>query len=135
MARKPKPDSEAVDHLTRVTDYDEGLVKTLATVGSKVNIPSGWSIIMETTPADSAYIVLDGTVEVRKGGETLAELGPGDVFGEIALVNHRLRNASVVTVTPVTALRLDQSAVAALIEQDSGFADTLRATVDKRLES
>lgn len=135
MSRRPKTDPEVVADLTRVTDYDEELVTTLATVGTAVNIPQGWSIIMQTTPADSAYIVLDGTVEIRKSGEVLASLGPGDVFGEIALVNHRLRSASVIASTEIRALRLGDEAVRALIEQDSGFADTLRTTAESRLES
>ena len=135
MIRRPKIDPEVQEDLTRVTDFDAELIKTLAAVGTPVNIPQGWSIIMESTPADSAYIVLDGTVEVRKAGEVLASLGAGDVFGEIALVNHRLRNASVVASTAIRALRLEDEAVQALVEQDSSFADRLRTTADDRLGS
>jgi CRP/FNR family cyclic AMP-dependent transcriptional regulator len=135
MIRRPKADPEVLADLTRVTDYDDELITTLATVGTAVNIPQGWSIIMQTTPADSAYIVLDGTVEIRKSGEVLASLGPGDVFGEIALVNHRLRSASVIASTEIRALRLGDEAVQALIEQDSTFADSLRSTAESRLGS
>jgi CRP/FNR family transcriptional regulator, cyclic AMP receptor protein len=133
MAPKRKPDPEVVAALTEHTSFDKGVVKELATVGTAVNIPQGWSIIMETTPADSAYIVLAGTVEIRKGGETIAHLGAGDVFGEIALVNHSLRNASAVAATPIRALRLGEDAIASLVEHDRGFADTLRASADSRL--
>ena len=135
MIRRTKVDPEVQEDLSRVTGFDAELVKTLATVGRPVNIPQGWSIIMETTPADSAYIVLDGSVEIRKGGEVLATLGPGDVFGEIALVNHRLRSASVIASTAIRALRLEDEAVQTLIEQDPSFADSLRRTADSRLES
>ena len=135
MIRRPKIDPEVQEDLTRVTDFDAELVKTLATVGTPVNIPQGWSIIMESTPADSAYIVLDGTVEIRKSGEVLASLGPGSVFGEIALVNHRLRNASVVASTGIRALRLESEAVQTLIEQDASFGDKLRSTAEGRLGS
>lgn len=135
MIRRPKADPEVLADLNRVTDFDAELVQTLATVGVSVNIPEGWSIIMETTPADSAYIVLDGNVEIRKSGDVLATLGPGDVFGEIALVNHRLRNASVIASTAIRALRLGDEAVEALLEQDETFADTLRTTAERRLHS
>ncbi len=134
MARKKKPDAEVVAALTKVTGFDTALINTLATVGVSVGIPQGWSIVMESTPADSAYIVLEGSVKIRKAGEVLAELGPGDVFGEIALVNHRLRSASVVAASQVRALRLSDEAIAALLDHDSGFADTLRATAQKRLD-
>ncbi|WP_194839885.1 MULTISPECIES: cyclic nucleotide-binding domain-containing protein [Aeromicrobium] len=135
MLRKPKADPEVVDRLTRVTDFDSDAITRIATVGTQVNIPSGWSIIMESTPADSAYIVLDGTVEIRKGGQTLATLGPGAVFGEIALVNHRLRNASVVASSQISAVRLGEDALQELIEHDADFADTMRTMAQERLGS
>ncbi|MBC7630058.1 cyclic nucleotide-binding domain-containing protein [Aeromicrobium sp.] len=135
MLRKPKADPEVVDRLTHVTGFDEALVRTLVTAGTTVHIPAGWSIIMETTPADSAYIILEGTVDIRKHGEVLANLGPGAVFGEIALVNHRLRNASVVASTPITALRLGDEALQKVLAHDAKFADTLRSMAEARLES
>ncbi|MCW2790551.1 MAG: cyclic nucleotide-binding protein [Aeromicrobium sp.] len=133
MFGKPKADPEVVEALTRSTGFDPSLVERLATVGTAVNIPAGWSVIMESTPADSAYIVLDGSAEIRKGGATIATLGAGDVFGEIALVNHRLRSASVIAATPLRALRLGSEAISELVEHDSGFADSLRASADQRL--
>ncbi len=133
MAPKPKADPEVVAILQQVTSFDRSLVKRLATVGTSVNVPEGWSVIMETTPADSAYIVLAGSAEIRKGGEVVATLGAGDVFGEIALLNHTLRNASVVAAEPLRALRLGEEAIASLLEVDSGFADTLRRSAEERL--
>jgi CRP/FNR family cyclic AMP-dependent transcriptional regulator len=135
MARRHKADPEVVEALTEHTSFDADLVKQLATVGTAVNIPEGWSIIMETTPADSAYIVLAGTVQIRKGGEVIAHLGAGDVFGEIALVNHSLRNASAVAASPIKALRLGEDAIATLLEHDQAFGDTLRASAQSRIQA
>lgn len=135
MIRKLKFDPEVVEDLTRVTEYKADLIKTLARVGTQVHIPVGWSIIMESTPADSAYIILEGSVEIRKAGNVLATLGPGDVFGEIALVSHHLRSASVVASTAIRALHLTDEAVNALVEHDSSFAESLRATAALRLEA
>jgi CRP-like cAMP-binding protein len=135
MIRKQKLDPEVQKDLTRVTDFDADLVKALATVGVQVHVPQGWSIMMEGTPGDSAYILLDGNVEIRKSGEVRTTLEPGAVFGEIALVGHRLRSASVVAATDISALRLEDSAVEALTEMNPSFAETLRTTAEKRLES
>jgi CRP/FNR family cyclic AMP-dependent transcriptional regulator len=135
MAPKQKADPDVVTALSEHTSFDKSLVKRLATVGTAVNIPQGWSVIMETTPADSAYIVLDGTVEIRKSGQTIAELGPGDVFGEIALVNHSLRNASAVAASQIRVLRLGEEAIASLLEHDQAFADTLRSNAESRIQT
>lgn len=133
MSRKPRPDASVVEALTKVTNFNKTLITELATLGTPVGIPEGWSIMMETTPADSTYIVLEGSVEIRKHREVLATLGAGDVVGEIALVSHRLRSASVVAVSRVRALRLSAEAIRTLLEQDSAFADTLKATAQSRL--
>ena len=135
MAPKQKADPDVVKTLSEHTTFDKSLVKRLATVGNAVNIPQGWAVIMETTPADSAYIVLDGTVEIRKGGQTIAELGPGDVFGEIALVNHSLRNASAVAASQIRVLRLGEDAISSLLEHDTAFADTLRSNAESRIQT
>ncbi|KAA1396160.1 cyclic nucleotide-binding domain-containing protein [Aeromicrobium ginsengisoli] len=116
-----------------MTTFDAALVRALATVGTSVHIPKGWAIMMEMTPADSAYILLKGSVEVRKSGEVRRTLGPGDVFGEIALVDHRLRSASIVASTDVTALRLEGTALQALVDMNPAFADALRSSADSRL--
>ena len=135
MAPRQKADPEVVTALTAHTTFDEHLVEQLATIGTAVNIPEGWAIMMESTPADSAYVVLDGSVEIRRHGRVVAHLGPGDVFGEIALVNHRLRNASAVAASPIRALRLGEDAIAALLERDQTFADTLRSIAEDRLSA
>lgn len=135
MNHKPKLDRQVQDGLTHITDFDAHLIKALATAGVAVHVPQGWTILHEMTPGDSAYILLDGSVEIRKAGTVRRTLGPGDFFGEIALTDHRLRSASVVAATNITALRLEASAVEALSEKYPAFAETLRSSAGSRLLS
>lgn len=84
--------------------------------GTKVTLPEGWSPIWERTPADKAYVILDGRVSVRQDGEEIAQLGPGDIVGEAAILERSLRTASVVALTPLqlihfTAEQLERLAV------------------------
>ncbi|KQV77070.1 hypothetical protein ASC61_06420 [Aeromicrobium sp. Root344] len=116
-----------------MTTFDAALVRVLATVGTSVHVPKGWAIMMEMTPADSAYILLQGNVEIRKSGEVRRTLGPGEVFGEIAVVDHRLRSASVVASTDVTALRVEGAALEALVDMNPAFADALHSSAASRL--
>jgi CRP-like cAMP-binding protein len=132
MARKP--DREISEALTRVTDFDAQTVEKLAGVGRPVNIPEGWAVVIEGTPADKAYIILDGTMEVRRKKEPIAELGAGDIIGEMALVNGKLRNATVVAKSPVKALHLTDTDVAELLEHDPDFASKLQAKATERLD-
>ncbi|GAA0196277.1 MULTISPECIES: cyclic nucleotide-binding domain-containing protein [unclassified Aeromicrobium] len=132
MARKA--DRETIDALTRVTDFDAETVEKLAGVGRPVNIPEGWAVMIENTPADKAYIILEGTMEVRRQKQPIAELEAGDVIGEMALVNGKLRNATVVAKTPVKALHLTDSDVAELLDHDPNFASKLQQKATERLD-
>jgi len=133
-SKKRKLDREAQAQLTRVTTFHPELIKALATVGTAVHVPEGWSIMSENKPADSFYILLRGHVEIRQSGQFLRTLSPGDLLGEIALVNHRLRSASAIAATDVTALHVDESSIAALSDLDPRFAETLRNTAASRLQ-
>jgi CRP-like cAMP-binding protein len=101
--------------------------------GTPVTLPEGWSPIWENTPADKAYILLSGTVSVRRQGEEIATLGPGDIVGEASFVRGSLRTASVVALTPLAALHYTRESVERLCAQVPGFRDRLEETVAERI--
>src|SRR5204863_8309043 len=103
--------------------------------GRYVTLPADWSVIWERTPADKAYLIVDGEVSVRKGGVEVARLGPGDVIGEIAIVNHKLRTASVVSLTPLEVIHFTRESLEELLESVPSFGAALRGTTADRLEA
>jgi len=100
--------------------------------GTPVRVPNGWSPIWERTPADKAYVILDGRVSVRQHGEEIAQLGPGDVVGEVALVRHSLRTASIVALTPLELIHFTSDAVRQLSEEMPEFREALEAAAVER---
>ena len=122
-----KPDPEIVAALQAVTDYDQAVIEDLAAVGNRVNIPEYWSVMFEKTAADMAYILLEGQAEVRQDGNAIATINPGELFGEMALINRTLRSASVIAITPISALRLDHATLTQLFDAHPAWADALRA--------
>lgn len=128
-----KADRATVDALRAVTSFDEPTAHALATHGTVVNVPARWSLMFENTPADKAYVLLEGTVVIRRDGADVAELGPGAVIGEMALLNRQLRNASVFATTDIKALHFTEEAIHALAAENSAFADTLRTAAEERL--
>jgi CRP-like cAMP-binding protein/Zn-dependent protease len=76
--------------------------------GRWVNVPPGELIITQGEEGDAFYVVGAGQLEVRKDDETVGTLGPGDHFGEIALLMDMPRTASVVAKTPARLFRLDR---------------------------
>lgn len=108
-------------------------VARISAAGTAVTVPEGWSPIWERTPADKAYILVDGTVSVRVKGEEVARLGPGEIMGEAAIVNHSLRTASIVALTPLELIHFTDDAVRRLCDDVPGFRDALQAAADARL--
>ena len=108
-------------------------VARIRSAGTTLTLPQGWSPISEQTPADKAYIILAGEASVRRGGEEIARLGPGDVFGESAIVHHKLRSASIVTLTKVELIHFTREQVDQLRDEIPAFAEALARTAQERL--
>ncbi len=110
-------------------------VARISAHGRRVTLPEGWAPIGERTKADKAYIILDGTVSVRKHGTEIATLGPGDIVGEAAIVGHSLRTASIVATTPIKAIHFTDSDIRELIEEMPAFAEKIAAVAESRGKS
>jgi CRP/FNR family transcriptional regulator, cyclic AMP receptor protein len=65
----------------------------------------------------ACYVILRGQAAIYVGGEHIATLGPGSMVGEMALVEHRPRNASVVAETALRLLMFDTRAFGQLLEE------------------
>ncbi len=133
MADEPKP--EELEKLHRLEDLSTKDLKKVIDKGRHVRLPANWSLIWEKTAADKAYLIVDGEVSVRKGGEEVAKLGPGDVIGEMAIVGHKLRSASVVSLTPLEVIHFTKESLEELLDEVPAFAEALKGTTSDRLGS
>jgi CRP-like cAMP-binding protein len=71
------------------------LMHTLAATASDRSYPPGEVIVKQGEKAIGLYIIVDGKVDVEKSGKTVATLGPGQFFGEMALLDEEPRTATV----------------------------------------
>ena len=107
-------------------------IARISAAGTRVRVPEGWSPIGERTPADKAYIILDGTVSVRQHGAEIAQLGPGDIVGEAAIVNHSLRTATIVALTPLELIHFTKEQLDQLDVDMPSFHAALEKTASER---
>lgn len=131
MADAPQP--EKLARLNRLEALDDRDLERVVKAGRHIHLPADWSLIWEKTPADKAYLIVDGEVSVRKAGQEVARLGPGDVIGEMAIVNHKLRSASVVSLTPLEVIHFTKESLEQLLDEIPAFGDALRGTTADRL--
>jgi CRP-like cAMP-binding protein/Zn-dependent protease len=76
--------------------------------GTWVTPAPGDTLITEGEPGDAFYAIGAGQVDVTRGGAPIATLGPGDHFGEVALLTDAPRNATVTAHTAMRVFRLDR---------------------------
>ncbi|SNR80487.1 cyclic nucleotide-binding protein [Haloechinothrix alba] len=126
----PKPGSEArfLRDTGPLGDLTDRELRRIVDSASRVTLPAHWSLIQEQTPGDACYILLSGTVAVFVGTERVAELGPGDVVGEVALRQGRLRSATVSTVEPVELLHIDGADLDKLVRELPALQRAIDAT-------
>jgi CRP-like cAMP-binding protein len=79
-------------------------LRQIAGIADEVQLAEGKELTRQGERGREFFVLLDGTVDVRKGGRKLDTLGPGDFFGEIALVTHSPRTATVTAISTVDAL-------------------------------
>lgn len=127
------PGPEQLGRLNRLESLSDKDLKRVIAQGRHVRLPADWSLIWEKTPADKAYLIVKGEVSVRKGKQEVARLGPGDVIGEMAIVGHKLRSASVVSLTPVEVIHFTKESLTDLLDAVPAFGRALRETTNDRL--
>ena len=83
-------------------------LKRLAALAKVRVIEGGATIVKRGEKGIGFYVILDGAVQVRKDGTSVAGLGPGDFFGELALFDDRPRSADVVATDRTTVVVLSR---------------------------
>lgn len=74
------------------------------------------TVVREGEPGEEFWMVVDGELAVQRGGQEVARLGPGDYFGELAVIDSTTRDATIVSTSPVELLNIDRRRFWALLE-------------------
>jgi CRP/FNR family transcriptional regulator, cyclic AMP receptor protein len=88
-----------------VPDEDLRVITTFATTDE---VPEGTVIVKEGDFANHFMAIEDGTAEVRKGDDKVGELGQGDIFGEMGLIDREKRSASVIATSRVRLIKIER---------------------------
>jgi CRP/FNR family cyclic AMP-dependent transcriptional regulator len=96
-------DALQLSRIPLFSDADEDELNRLGAFAESVEFSEGAEIIREGDVSRALLVIEEGTVEVTRGGEHIADLGPGDIFGEAGVLNDAVRNA---TVTATSRLKL-----------------------------
>jgi CRP/FNR family transcriptional regulator, cyclic AMP receptor protein len=108
-------------------------IKQISQLATPLDQPAGAVLVQEGKIGHEFIIVLEGEIEIRKGDQVIATRGPGSYIGEIALLDHRPRTATVVATTPVSIEVIGQREFAEMLIEQPELSQQLLATVARRL--
>jgi CRP/FNR family cyclic AMP-dependent transcriptional regulator len=110
-------------------------LETIARVVKDVHHKSGTVIAREGEPGIGLFVIHDGSADVTIGGSKKATLGPGDFFGEIALLDGGPRTATVTAVSDVELLGLTEWVFRGLLQEHPQIAVKTLQAMASRLRS
>lgn len=128
--------SEKVDLLRKIPLFSRLSQRQLNTVAKYADVVErrkGAVLAKQGAQGLEAIIIVDGRARVETDGKTIAELGPGDVVGEMSVIDGKPRSATVIAVTRMNLLVLHRRDFVSLLETVPGLQRKLLVTLCERV--
>jgi CRP-like cAMP-binding protein len=125
-------DANRLKQLPLFRSLSEKEREKVAQWADEVDVQQGKHLVDEGQFAYEFFVIEDGTAEVRKGDQKLAELGPGDFFGEIALMEEERRTASVIATTGLRVIVMTRRDFGSMQSELPSVAATIRQALEER---
>jgi CRP-like cAMP-binding protein len=117
------------------SDLTDADVEKLAKCAELKRADPGDVLAHEGASGYTFFVILDGTVDVDRGGTVLKTLGPGDFFGEMAILGPGRRNATVTAASPAELVVVFGTDFRVLDSEHPEVAERIRQKVAERAES
>ncbi|MGO9456227.1 MAG: cyclic nucleotide-binding domain-containing protein [Acidimicrobiales bacterium] len=108
-------------------------LRTIRKATEEVTVPAGRVLCEEGTIGREFFLIVDGHATVSRNGQIMATLGPGQYFGELALLDRRPRSATVVSDTEMLLLVLGQRQFNGILDAVPALSHKLLAAMATRL--
>ena len=132
MALRPKH----LDHLAEIPLFSALTKKDLQRVAKATNeliVSAGTTLVDQGDMGREAFVVVDGVATVKRNGRKVGTLGPGEAIGELSLLDHGPRTATVTAHSDMTVLVLSAREFSGVIEEVPGLAQKLLAQLAGRV--
>ncbi len=100
-----------------------------------ITFPMGEYVFRQNDPADSMYAVIEGEVDVFVQGRHVRACGPGEIFGEMGLIEHQPRLGDAVAKTDCKLAKVNEERFNYMVQQTPNFALTIMRVLSERLRS
>jgi CRP-like cAMP-binding protein len=127
-------DTERLKQLALFDGLSHRQLEQIARWADEVDVPAGYHLADEGEFAHQFFVIERGEADVTVDGEHVRYLGPGDFFGEIALVETQRRVASVKAASPMRLIVFHEQTFRSMVAEMPKVADRIRAVIPGRLE-
>lgn len=104
-------------------------LQKIAKASDEVDVPAGKTLVEQGSRGREAFVILEGNATVKRNGRKVATIGPGDHFGELALLDGGSRTATVVADTAMTVLVIGQREFSGVLDEVPGLAHKVMASL------
>jgi CRP/FNR family transcriptional regulator, cyclic AMP receptor protein len=111
------PMVEALSKVDLFSDLNRKELKVIAGLTKEFRFSQGTAIVTEGEDSARFYLIVEGTVAVKVKNRTRTTLGPGDYFGELAVIDRGPRSATVIALEPVRTLSLASFSLRPVLRQ------------------
>ncbi|CAN5727211.1 MAG: cyclic nucleotide-binding domain-containing protein [Iamia sp.] len=125
-----------LDHLSSVPLFSACSRRDLgkiAKAGDELEVEAGHELVTQGDAGRECFVVVEGTATVKRGNRKVASLGPGDCIGELALLDHGPRTASVVADGKMTLFVIGARQFAGVIEDVPSLSRKVMAALASRV--
>jgi CRP/FNR family transcriptional regulator, cyclic AMP receptor protein len=126
-------DPERLKDLPLFAELDDAERAEVAAWARDLSVEAGTTLAAEGENAYELFVIQSGAAEVRKGGEVIRSLGPGDAFGEIGLLATGTRTASIEATTPMKLVAIFAREFKQIEARMPQIAEHLRASMRERV--
>lgn len=133
MFGKSEKHSEWLERVALFEGFSPEELQRVADLGEEIELAPGSVIVDQGDPGLDCYVVVEGIASVYVAGDYIAAIRPGSMIGEMALVDHRPRSATVVADTQMRLLRLRSQAFRTLLDEMPKASERVMATLTARL--
>jgi CRP/FNR family transcriptional regulator, cyclic AMP receptor protein len=107
-------------------------LEVVAQQTDEVDVAAGKVLAEQGTFGDQFFVIEEGTADVTRDGQRVAELGPGDFFGEMALLEADRRNATVTATSPMTLIVMSRASFRAIDKTMPRVHEAVSQAIEQR---
>ncbi len=125
-----------LDHLASIPLFSACSRKDLqkiARASNEVEVEAGRVLVDQGDAGREAFVIVDGKADVKRNRRKIATVGPGDAVGELSLLDHGPRTATVEATTPMTLLVLSAREFTGVLDQVPGLNHKLLSALASRV--